>query len=653
MIQNLLPLIKRSGIKETVLSVWIRSVIGRTMPRPPLPKITIVTPVFNGMEHIAETLESVLRQDYPALEYIVVDGGSTDGTLEIIRKYQVNNNFPQRISLVISEPDQGMYDAIAKGFERATGDIFCYLNAGSLLECSGLQSVGEYFAQHAKSQVIYHEDMVLVDGWKYPNAKQPESIDTIDLLRGHILFQDGVFWRRNAYQAVGGMRRDLKLAGDFDFWLRLSAHFSLIRRPGHVSCFRVRLSQLSTQMDDYHKEMQRSVADFWATIPIVRRAQWSAKKVLRGLSRSISRKLLRDRLFFSMDFGNLPPPAAAIPPSVEEVPRSPIDGKPVERFLFSMPDTRFGERELNYIYLDERHGVAVTHPPIAADKLDKLYQKHYSSPPTELVLPVAKSPYQKFNGKRFWEKTLLRLPVDKLSRAPLENTLDELSRVLVASRVDINTSLRFLDTGCFEGHLLDKIRENTPWTAFGLEPNAHAVEVARSKKHSVWQGHAEHAVEIIPPDQHFDVIFMGQSIEHVDDPLKVLRRLRLLLAPDGVLVMSTPNLDSQQIDWFGPTWAHWHAPYHRHIFSRKGLIALVQQVGLLPVHFQSFSNPYWTEMSIAQNGIGLGGSVSHAVSFDHSIYIEAIRVNFWQNVLWNRIGKGDYCFLAVKDGAYE
>ncbi len=652
LIKHLLCSCKRSGIKATILSVLMRVTFGRTKQQ--LPKITVVTPVFNGVAHIAETLESVLGQDYPALEYIVVDGGSTDGTLEVIRKFQANNDFPQRISLVVSEPDQGMYDAIAKGFERATGDILCYLNADDLFECGGLQSVGEYFAQHGESQVIYHEDIVLVDGWKYPNARQPKSVDTVDLLRGHILFQDGVFWRRSAYQAVGGMRRDLKLAGDFDLWLRLSARFPLIRRPSHVSCFRVRPGQLSTHMDDYHKEMQRSIADFLATMSIIRRAQWSVKRVLRGFIRGAVRKLQKDRLFFPMDFGNLPPPAVAPPSNLEVVPRSPIDGKPVERLLFSTPDTRFGDKEINYIYMDERHRIAVTHPSIASDKLDGLYQKYYSSPPTEHKLPTASSPYRKFDGKRLWEKILLKLPVERLYRVSLlDNTLKELTKVLVSSHVDINTPLRFLDTGCFEGHLLDEIRENTPWTAFGLEPNDHAVEVARSKMHNVWHGHAEHAVEIIPQDQHFDVIFMGQSIEHVDDPLKVLRRLRLLLAPDGVLVMSTPNLDSRQINWFGPTWAHWHAPYHRYIFSRKGLIALVQHVGLLPVHFQSFSNLYWSAMSIAQNQIGLGGSVSHAVNFDQSIYSEAKRINFWQTALWNTIGKGDYCFLAVKDGAYE
>lgn len=642
-------------VKKTIL--FALKCIGFGKPIPPLPKITVVTPVFNGMTHLAETLESVLRQDYSALEYIVVDGGSTDGTLDIIRKYEDRSDFPHRISLVISEPDQGMYDAIAKGFEHATGEVFCYLNADDLFECGGLRPVGEYFAQHPKAQVIYHEDVVLVDGWKFPNNRQPKSVDTVNLLRGHILFQDGVFWRKTAYQAVGGMRRDLKLAGDFDLWLRLSAHFPLIRRPGHVSCFRIRPGQLSNQMDGYHKELQQSIADFLATMPIIRRTLWSARKALRGLSRRLSCKLYRDRLFFPIDFGNLPPPIATIPPDVEDVPRSPIDGKPAERLLFTTPDTRFGEKVLNYIYLDERHGIAITHPPIAASKLDGLYQKYYSSPPTGLILPTTTSPYQNFNGKQLWERLLLRLPVEKLARffpnVWLDNTLAELTRVLVASHVDINARLRLLDTGCFEGQLLDQIREGTPWLAFGLEPNDHAVEVARSKKHNVWHGHAEHAVEIIPQDQQFDVIFMGQSIEHVDDPVKVLRRLRLLLAPNGVLVMSTPNLDSREIDWFGPTWAHWHAPYHRYIFSRKGLVALVQQIGLLPIHFQSFSNPNWTAMSIAQNGMGLGGSASHTVSHDHSISIQAQRLNFWQIAVWNRLGRGDYCFIAVKDGAYE
>lgn len=625
-------------------------------PVMPLPKITVVTPVFNGAAHIAETLESVLRQDYPELEYIVVDGGSTDGTLDIIRRYEARDDFHQRISLVISELDQGMYDAIAKGFERANGDIYCYLNADDLFECGGLRSVGEYFSQHPNTQVIYHEDVVLVNGWKYPNVRQPNDVDTVDLLGGHILFQDGVFWRRTAFEAIGGIRRDLKLAGDFDLWLRLSDRFRFVRRPGHVSCFRVRPGQLSSRMDCYHREMEQSIADFLANVPIVKRTLWAVQRLFLGTYRRLSRRLCRERLFFPIDLGNLPPPPATIPYGAEEMARSPIDGKPAERLLFTTPDTRFGERELNYIYIDERHGIAISHPRIAAEKLDALYRKHYSSPPTELKLPGASSPYRQFNGKRIWEKALFRLPVGFFARvlfpaAWSDNTLSELITVLKESKVDTSKELRFLDMGCFEGHLLDQIRDSTCWKSFGMEPNSLAVKMANGKGHRVWCGPAENANSLIPYEQQFDVIYMGQSIEHVDDPVKVLGHLRRLLAADGVLVVSTPNLDSREIDWFGPTWAHWHPPYHRYIFSKKGLHALARQVGLLPLHFRTFSNPYWTAMSLAHNWMGLGGSASHAVNFAPAIANKARKISFWKEIIWNRLDKGDYCFFAMKDTA--
>lgn len=618
-----------------------------------LPRISVVTPVFNGCEHIAATLESVLNQGYPELEYIVVDGGSTDGTLEIIRSYQFRKDLSQEISLVISEPDRGMYDAIAKGFERATGEIFCYLNADDLFECGGLRPVGEYFARHPETQVIYHEDAVLVDGWKFPNVRQPENVGTADLLGAHILFQDGVFFRRTAYEAIGGVRRDLKLAGDFDLWLRLSAHFRFVRRPGHVSCFRIRPGQLSSRMDLYHHEMRQSIADFLLHVPVSRRAKWFFERLFMREYKKHSLKLRGQRLFFPIDFGNLPPPAATIPPGTEHVARSPIDGLPVERLLFTTPDTRFGESELNYIYLDERHGIAVTHPHKTTEELDAPYQKHYSCPSTEPSPPRATSPYRQFNRQTLWEKVLLSLPVGILARTlfPLagsDNTLRELIKVLEESNINPSKSLRFLDVGCFEGHLLDEIRGSTSWNAYGLEPNNIAAAIARGKGHRVWSSHAENVDSQILEDRKFDVIYMGQSIEQVNNPVTTLVHLKPLLAPGGVLVVSTPNLDSREVDWFGPTWVHWHPPYHRQIFSKKGLHALAQKAGFLPLAFRSFSNTYWTAMSLAHNAMGLGGSASHAVVFDPEITRKARRISFWKEVIWNRMGRGDYCFFAMK-----
>jgi SAM-dependent methyltransferase len=596
-----------------------------------------------------------LIQRYPALEFIIVDGGSTDDTLSIISRIQNNLTFPNKIAQIISEPDQGMYDAIAKGFSQATGEILAYLNADDLLEGGALIAVGEYFARHPKVAVIYHEDTVLVNGWKYPNARQPKGINTADLLNKHILFQDGVFFRRNAYQAIGGLRRDLKLAGDYDLWLRLSGQFKFIRRPGHVSCFRIRQGQLSENMERYYQEVDHSRNDFLANASRLQKLRWQIQGKCRLLGKYLRMPVRKNRLFFPIDFGNMPPPPVTLTGTEYGQALSPIDGKPAEQLLFSVPDTRFGDNTISHIYLDTRHTIAITYPPVRFSELDKLYRQHYSAPPVAIKNPEGASPYRQFSGKRLWERALLRLPVEKFTRflpnGWLNNTLTELTSVLRTSRVDVNSSLRVLDAGCFEGHLLDDIAAQKPWQAYGLEPNAQAVEIARSKGHCVWHGRAEGAVEIIPAPYMFDVIFMGQSIEHVDDPVQVLCRLRLLLAPGGVLVVSTPNLDSRQIDWFGPTWAHWHAPYHRYIFSRKGLFALARKTGLQPVCFKTFSHCYWTAMSIMQNFLGLGGSVSHAVNFDRLLCMQAQRVNFWQQLFWNRVGKGDYCFLAMRDGA--
>jgi FkbM family methyltransferase len=647
----------RERAKYYFLAALLRLASGK--PSPPLPSMSLVVPAFNAEATIADTLESILAQDYPALEVIVVDGASTDGTLGIVREYEARTDLRQRIARVVSEPDRGMYDAIGKGFDVATGEVLCYLNADDLLEAGGLMKAGRYFADHPAADVIYHEDTVLVDGWKYANARQPEGVDTIDLLNGHILFQDGVFFRRRAYEACGGVRRDLRLAGDYDLWLRMSAAARFVRRPGHASCFRIRPGQLSTDMARYHGELEQARGEFLAARPALVRAAWLARARLRRATRLVRARLQRERLFYPIDFAHLPPPAASVPATAvaANAPLSPVDGRPAERLLFSCMDTRFGERDMNYIYLDERHGVAITHPPIEPARLDALYRKHYSNPPTRMKLPEGTSPYRQIDRVPLWERLLLKLPVEYAAVALFrgawaDNTLAELRAVLRSAGIDVASPLRVLDTGCFEGHLLDQIRACTPWRGFGLEPNDTAVEVARGKGHTVWHAHAEAATEAIPEGEHFDVVFMGQSIEHVDDPVRVLRRLRMLLAPGGVIVASTPNLDSRQIDWFGPTWAHWHPPYHRFIFSRAGIRQVARQAGLVPSRLKTFSHPYWTSITLAQNWLGLGGSVSHAVAFDRSITRRAQRIDFWARLFWNRVGRGDYLFLLMTDGEH-
>ncbi len=618
------------------------------------PKITVVTPVFNCEEYIAETIESVLTQDYEDVEYIIVDGGSTDSTMDIVKRYLSQTNFKHRISKVISEPDEGMYDAVAKGFRHATGEIYCYLNADDTFEPNSLDAIGRHFASHPRDNVVYFNDSVIVDGWKFANVGQPKSIKSSDLLAGHILFQDGVFWRRNAYEEIGGIRPEFRLAGDFDLWLRMSARFKFRRLSGEVSSFRMRPGQLSARMDDYAKEIARSIEDFLSDKSLGQRVWWKLERWKSITMRWLGCNRVRDTLRFPIDFGNIPPPRVTIPPRLREPANSPIDGKRAKRFLFSTPDTRFGDREINYVYMDTANQIAVIHPQIDPNKLDGLYRKYYSAPPTEAGDVSGNSPFRLYSGKGLIDRIMFRLPVERLGRlfpeAWQDNTLKELKLVLKSAGIDPANKLRFLDVGCFEGALLEKVTAQTPWHAFGIEPNEGAVEIARQKGHTVWSAHAESAGTVVPTDQQFDVIFMGQTIEHVADPVSVVRGLRMLLAPGGVLVLSTPNLRSREIKWFGPTWAHWHVPYHRHIFSKVGLVALAAQAGLSVVSFRSFSHPYWSTMSVALNKIGLGGSASHAVSFDRETSLIGQRLYVWHQLVWNRVGQGDYCFVALKDG---
>src|SRR2546423_5595900 len=103
------------------------------------PRIALVTPVRNSGKYLEATIRSVLAQDYPNLDYFIVDGGSTDNSVEIIRKYE------ERISGWISEPDQGMYDAINKGFARTSGEIMGWISATDMLHTGGLKVVGSVF----------------------------------------------------------------------------------------------------------------------------------------------------------------------------------------------------------------------------------------------------------------------------------------------------------------------------------------------------------------------------------------------------------------------------------------------------------------------------------------------------------------------------
>ncbi len=218
-----------------------------------LPAIAIVTPSFNQGGIIAQTVESVIRQNYPLLEFGVIDGGSTDDTNQVLERYKAN------LAYCVSERDRGQSHAIAKGFEHLKGDIMGYLNSDDLLMPGSLRFVGEYFATHDKVDVIYGHRIVIDEGgqevgrWILP-PHDGEAIRNFDYVP-----QETLFWRKSLYEAVGGINQSFQFAMDWDLLLRFIEAGARFRRiPYFLACFRVHSKQKTHMLLDLVGERERA-----------------------------------------------------------------------------------------------------------------------------------------------------------------------------------------------------------------------------------------------------------------------------------------------------------------------------------------------------------------------------------------------------------
>ena len=184
------------------------------------PKISIVTPSFNQGKYLEKTILSVIGQGYPNLEYIIIDGGSTDESVEIIRRYE------KHLAYWVSEPDRGQSHAINKGFERATGEIFGWLNSDDWYHPGALMAVAEAFAANPDAgavvgagDMLYEETgrAILVESF----SVTPESLYRSVL--GQYFMQPSCFFTRMAWEACGPLDESLHLAMDTDLWLSIAS----------------------------------------------------------------------------------------------------------------------------------------------------------------------------------------------------------------------------------------------------------------------------------------------------------------------------------------------------------------------------------------------------------------------------------------------
>ncbi|HEY4815327.1 MAG TPA: glycosyltransferase family 2 protein [Chthoniobacterales bacterium] len=220
-------------------------------------RISIVTPSFNQGRYIERTIRSVLLQGYADLEYIVMDGGSADNTLEVLQKYQ------DRFAYWTSAPDKGQADAIARGLEHSTGEIMAYLNSDDVLAPGTLHFVDRFFSEHPKVDAIYSHRLSIDEHdrviWHW---LLPVHISYM-MKRWDFIPQETCFWRRRLFERAGNIDSSYRFAMDYDLFVRYMKRGKFQRVNRFLAAFRVHPESKTTKefktigMEEFHLIWER------------------------------------------------------------------------------------------------------------------------------------------------------------------------------------------------------------------------------------------------------------------------------------------------------------------------------------------------------------------------------------------------------------
>ena len=212
--------------------------------------VSIITPVFNGNSYLEQTIQSVLGQTYENIEYIVIDGGSTDGSLEIIKKYE------DKLDYWISEKDSGMYGAINKGLKIASGDILAYLNSDDLYFPNSVESAADYFNRHPSTELIYGNCEFIgpknefLYTYRYPKFRWKSFVS----LNTNTIPQPTTFWRRAIHKKIDYFDATLKMCGDFDFYAKVGKCCRIVHINRVLSRFRIHNTSLTILQEHRNKD---------------------------------------------------------------------------------------------------------------------------------------------------------------------------------------------------------------------------------------------------------------------------------------------------------------------------------------------------------------------------------------------------------------
>jgi glycosyltransferase involved in cell wall biosynthesis len=227
----------------------------------PWPRVSVVTPSYNQGQFLEQTIRSVLLQGYPNLEYIVIDGGSTDESVEVIKKYEPH------LAHWESERDRGQSHAINKGFARATGEIICWLNSDDYHAPDTLASAAECLAEGTGNYALVgHCVQVFADG--RPPVKGIGKYEgltrMLEYWKGYHMHQPSMFWRREVFERVGYLDEAQYYIMDFDYWVRMARHFDF-RNVDRVLSYAVYHDDAKTGdgFRKYYADLRRQNHRYW------------------------------------------------------------------------------------------------------------------------------------------------------------------------------------------------------------------------------------------------------------------------------------------------------------------------------------------------------------------------------------------------------
>ena len=216
-----------------------------------IPLVSIVTPSCNKGPYIEETLLSIRNQTYKNIEHIVIDGGSTDETLSILKKYSP-------VLVWVSEPDKGQSDAINKGWRIAKGDIIAYLNADDTYLPNAVEIAINFFLKHPETAMIYGDGIFSDEKGKFlMNFTAGEfKLKNLVFCKNNIL-QPAVFLRKTVFETIGDVDADLHLAMDLDYWIRTGLRYKVNYIPQQLATAKIYLdAKSSAQMHKYVMEYE-------------------------------------------------------------------------------------------------------------------------------------------------------------------------------------------------------------------------------------------------------------------------------------------------------------------------------------------------------------------------------------------------------------